>query len=189
MVALSGTSTAAASPQLTLSATSLSFGSVTVNTAATQSLTLTSTGTSPVTVSSAAITGTGFTVVGGSLPVTLNPTQALTLQVQFLPTATGTANGQITVASNSSTGSTAVVNLSGTSAAALSPQLTLSATSEFWQRYGEHCGDAVVDADVDGHISSDGELGGDHGRWLYGRSSKFSGDTEPDTIGDSSSSV
>jgi hypothetical protein len=112
-----------------VSATSLSFGSVTVNTSTTQSLTLTSTGTSPLTVSSATIAGTGFTIVGGSLPVTLNPRQAVTLQVQFLPTTTGTASGQITISSNSSTGSTTVVALSGTSTAAPSPQLTVSATT------------------------------------------------------------
>jgi hypothetical protein len=129
VVALSGTSIAAPSPQLTVSAGSLSFGSVTVNTATTQTLTLTSTGTAPVTVNTAAITGTGFTIVGGSLPVTLNPTQSMTLQVQFLPTVTGTASGQITISSNSSTGSTTVVALSGTSTAAPNPQLTVSAAS------------------------------------------------------------
>ncbi len=129
VVALSGTSAGAPSPQLTVSATNLSFGNVTVNTATTQSLTLTSSGTSPVTVSSAAITGAGFTIVGGSLPVTLNPAQAMTLQVQFNPAATGAASGQITISSNSSTGSTTVVALSGTSTAAPNPQLTVSATS------------------------------------------------------------
>jgi hypothetical protein len=66
---------------------------VTVNTATTQSLTLTSAGTSPATVNSAAITGAGFTIVGGSLPVTLNPTQSITLQVQYLPTSAGAARG------------------------------------------------------------------------------------------------
>ena len=59
-----------------------------------------------MTVNSAAITGAGFTIVGGSLPVTLNPTQSMTLQVQFVPTVTGAASGQITIMSNSSTGST-----------------------------------------------------------------------------------
>ncbi len=104
-VTLGGTGTAAPVPQLTVSAGSLSFGNVTVNTAATQSLTLTSTGTAPVTVSSATISGAGFSIVGGnSLPVTLNPTQTLTLQVQFDPTATGSASGQIAISSNSSTG-------------------------------------------------------------------------------------
>ena len=127
LVALSGTGTTAsnpqASPQLTISAASLSFGSVTVNTSTTQSLTLTSTGTSPVTVNSAAITGTGFTIVGGGLPATLNPAQSVTLQVQFNPTTTGNASGQLTVSSNSSSGSTAVVALSGTSTTAAQPSV------------------------------------------------------------------
>jgi len=116
------------SPQLTVSATALSFGSVAVNTATTLSLTLTSTGTSPVTVNSAAITGSGFSIVAQSFPVTLNPNQSLTLQVQFDPTATGTASGQFTISSNSTTGGTAVVALSGTGVAA-NPQLTISATT------------------------------------------------------------
>jgi len=127
-VALSGTGMAPANPQLTLSASSLSFGSDTVNTAKTLSLTLASTGTSAVTVNSAAITGTGFTIVAASFPVTLNPNQSVTLQVQFDPTTTGAASGQITISSNSTTGGTAAVALSGTGTAA-SPQLTISASS------------------------------------------------------------
>jgi Abnormal spindle-like microcephaly-assoc'd, ASPM-SPD-2-Hydin len=113
LVALGGTGTAA-NPQLTISSGSLSFGSVTVNTATTQSLTLSSAGTTPVTVNSAAITGAGFTIVGGSFPVTLNPTQTLTLQLQFEPTTAGALTGQITISSNSTSGSTAAVALSGT---------------------------------------------------------------------------
>jgi hypothetical protein len=128
-VSLNGTGATATAPQLSFSATSLSFGSVTVNSSATKSLTLTSTGTSPVTVNSAAITGAGFTIVSGSLPVTLNPNQAVTLQMQFLPTATGSASGQITISSNSSTGGTTAVTLSGTGTAATNPQLSVSATS------------------------------------------------------------
>ena len=112
------TGTAAASPQLTLSTASLSFGSVTVNTPTTQPVTLTSTGTAPVTVNSAAISGAGFTIVGGTLPATLSPAQSITLQVQFLPTATGAAAGQLTISSNSTTGSTAAVALNGTGTAA-----------------------------------------------------------------------
>ncbi len=113
-VPMQGQGSSQAAPQLTTSAASLSFGSVSVNTATTQSLTLTSTGTSPVTVNSAAITGAGFTIVGGSLPVTLNPTESITLQVQFDPTTIGAATGQLTISSNSSNGSTALVTLSGT---------------------------------------------------------------------------
>jgi hypothetical protein len=129
IVTTSGTSTPAASPQLAVSAGSLSFGSVTINTATTQPLTLTSTGTAPVTVDSAAISGAGFAIVGGSLPITLDPSQSVTLQVQFLPEATGAASGQITIGSNSSSGSTTGIALSGTSTPAASPQLAVSAGS------------------------------------------------------------
>jgi hypothetical protein len=128
LVDISGTGVTAASPRLAVSAASLSFGSVTVNTATTQSLMLTSTGTSAVTVSAATATGAGFTIVAGSLPITLNPAQSLTLQVQFDPTTTGAASGQITVSSNSSNGSTTLVTLGGTGTAA-NPKLTISSGS------------------------------------------------------------
>jgi Abnormal spindle-like microcephaly-assoc'd, ASPM-SPD-2-Hydin len=103
--------------QLTVSASSLSFGSETVNTAKTMTLTLSSTGTSAATVSSAAITGAGFTIVGGSFPATLNPNQTLALQVQFKPTTAGAVTGQLAISSNSTTGGTADVALSGTGTA------------------------------------------------------------------------
>ncbi len=128
LVALSGTGAAPGSPQLSISAATLSFGSVAVNSATTQSLTLTSTGTSPVTVNSAAISGAGFTIVAQSLPMTLNPTQSVTLQIQFLPTAAGAASGQIAISSNSATGGTAVVALGGTGTAG-SAQLSISTAS------------------------------------------------------------
>jgi hypothetical protein len=113
-VALSGTGTGAASPQLTVSASSLSFGSETINTPKSLTLTLTSTGTSAVTVNSDAITGAGFTITGGTLPATLAPGQTLTLQIQFDPATVGAATGQLTISSNSTTGSPALVALSGT---------------------------------------------------------------------------
>jgi hypothetical protein len=117
VVTLSGTGTAAPSPQLSVSPGAISFGPVTLGSPLTQNVTLTSTGTAPVTVNSIAIAGTGFTVSGASFPVTLNPNLAVTLQVEFNPTATGAATGQLTIKSNSSTGTTTVVNLSGTGAA------------------------------------------------------------------------
>jgi hypothetical protein len=77
-------------------------------------LTLTSSGTTPVTVNSGTITGAGFTLVGGGFPVTIDPTQTLVLQLQFKPTTAGALTGQLTISSNSTTGSTAAVALSGT---------------------------------------------------------------------------
>jgi hypothetical protein len=115
-VTLSGAG-AAENPQLTVSAGSLSFGGVTVNTATTASLTLTSTGTTPVTVNSATITGAGFSIIGGSFPATLNPNQTLALKLQFDPTTAGALTGQLTISSNSITGGTTTVSLTGTGTA------------------------------------------------------------------------
>ncbi len=103
---------------LTISPASLPFGNVTVNTVSTLPVTLTSTGTAPVTINSGTVGGTGFTMPGATFPVTLNPNLAVTLDVQFDPTATGAATGQLTIQSNSSTNSTAVISLSGTGASA-----------------------------------------------------------------------
>jgi fibronectin type 3 domain-containing protein len=47
----------------------------------------------------------------------LNPNQSTTLQVQFKPAAAGSITGNLTVSSNSASGSTAVVSLSGTGTA------------------------------------------------------------------------
>jgi hypothetical protein len=101
-------------PTLTISPASLAFGNVGVNTASTLPVTLTSTGTAPLTINSAASTGTGFTISGVTLPVTLNPTQSVTLNVQFDPAAAGAVTGQVTIQSNSSTNGTAMIGLTGT---------------------------------------------------------------------------
>lgn len=108
----------AAVPTLTLNTGSISFGDVTLNTTATQSITLTSAGTSAVTVNSATVTGTGFSLSGITFPVTLNPGQTAALNVAFLPSATGIASGQVTISSTSSTNPTATVTLSATGVAA-----------------------------------------------------------------------
>ena len=114
---------------LSINATTVAFGDVMVNTSATQSLTLTSSGTAPVTIDGATLTGAGFTLPGLALPATLNPGQATTLQVAFDPTVVGSATGQLTITSNSSTNATAVISLSGTSQAAMTLTLSNSAIS------------------------------------------------------------
>ena len=127
-VSLSGTGTTSTTPQLTASAASLNFGTVTVNSGATQSLTLTSSGTAPVTISATTVSGVAYTVSGSALPLTLNPGQAATLQVTFDPTVAGAAAGNLAITSNAS-GGLLQVALNGTGAAITTPQLTASATS------------------------------------------------------------
>ena len=128
-VPLTGTGTVATSPQLTVSTSSLSFGNVAVNSMASLPVTLTSSGTAPVTISSAVMSGAAFTASGATLPVTLNPNQSVTLNVQFKPSATGQASGQLTITSDSSTGASSVVQLTGTGTVATSPELTVSTSS------------------------------------------------------------
>ena len=104
---------------LSINATNVAFGNVLVNTPATQPVTLTSTGTVPVTINGITLTSTGFTLSGPALPITLTPNQATTVDISFDPTAASAANGQLTISSNASTNSTAVVGLTGTGLAAV----------------------------------------------------------------------
>lgn len=99
---------------LSINAASVPFGNVALNVTSTQSLTLSSTGTAPVTISAATLTGTGFAMTGATIPMTLNPGQTATLNLQFDPTVLGAAAGVLTITSNSSTNATAVISLSGT---------------------------------------------------------------------------
>ena len=103
---------------LTINATSVAFGDVVVNTPATQSVILTSTGAAPVTINGATLTGAGFAVSGETFPATLNPGEQATLYIQFNPLVVGSATGQLTITSNSSTKGTAAIGLSGTGFAA-----------------------------------------------------------------------
>ncbi len=98
---------------MSVNAGSIGFGSVALNTLVAQSETITSTGTAPLTVNSAAVSGTGFTISSAALPATLNPGQSLTLQVQFDPTSAIAYAGQLTIGSSVST---SIIPLSGTGA-------------------------------------------------------------------------
>ena len=88
--------------QLVLAPASLSFGNVRVGTSQNQPVTLTNSGGSTVTVSQAAVTGTGFSVNGLTLPLTLVAGQSTNFNVALTPQTAGAANGSIAVASNAS---------------------------------------------------------------------------------------
>ncbi len=105
-------------PALTVSSSTLAFGSVDLNTPVTQTVTLTSSGTSALTLSAGTLAGTGFTMSGATFPVTLNPGQTATLAVQFDPVAAGAVTGTVTLTSNATAGTSTVIHLTGTGAAA-----------------------------------------------------------------------
>jgi len=104
----------AGAPTLSINSSSVAFGDVTLNSPAVQSLILSSTGTAAVTVTATTVTGTGFTASGVTFPLTLNPNETATLSVQFDPTIAGAVAGQLTVTSDSSSGTSTVISLSGT---------------------------------------------------------------------------
>jgi hypothetical protein len=117
----------AAFATLTFNATNIAFGDVSLNSPATQTVTITSTGALPVTVNSATISGTGFSLSGATFPQTLSTNQTATISIVFDPTAAGAATGQLTIVSNSSTNGTDVINLTGTGQGTYQVNLTWDA--------------------------------------------------------------
>ena len=111
---------------LSLPTTSVAFGSVNLNTATTQVVTLSSSGTAPVTINSASISGTGFTMSGVTSAMTLNPGQTAPMTITFDPTTAATDTGTVTITSNSSSGATQTISLSGTGTSAATYQVALS---------------------------------------------------------------
>jgi hypothetical protein len=127
-VGLNGTGIAATFA-LGISPTTLSFGNVTTGTSsAAQTVTVTNTGNSNVAISQITLSGAGYTMTGGSAPVTLTPSQNITLSVQFSPNVAGTMNGNISIVSNA-TGSPATVSLSGIGVVPHSVALTWNAST------------------------------------------------------------
>ena len=108
-LALSGTGTAAG--QLTVTPASLAFGNVVVGTSENLPTTLSATGAS-VTVKSANVSSSEFTLSGLSFPVTIAVGNNVQFTVAFTPQATGAASGTVSFASNAS--NSPVLSLSGT---------------------------------------------------------------------------
>ena len=105
---------ATSSSLLNISATSLNFGDVTLNTTASQTLTLSTSGSTPLTVSLATVLGTGFSLAGTSFPLNITAGQPAALNVLFDPTALGSSTGTLTVVTTSLTNPVVVISLSGT---------------------------------------------------------------------------
>jgi hypothetical protein len=119
-IAVTGSTTATSSGRLAANPTSISFGSVQVGNTASKSEVLTNTGTSSVTISRISASGSGFSVSGVSVPLTLAAGHSVTFTTSFKPTASGSANGAISVASNASNSNLSIGESgSGTSSGAL----------------------------------------------------------------------
>jgi hypothetical protein len=112
VIALSGSGTAT-QPQLTINPASVAFGSVSVGSSGTQTVTLTNAGNAALTVTAASPSGTGFSMSGASMPMTINAGSSASFSALFTPSSAGAATGSIAIASNAP-GSPATIALSGT---------------------------------------------------------------------------
>jgi Abnormal spindle-like microcephaly-assoc'd, ASPM-SPD-2-Hydin len=118
--------TGAPAGQLNASLGSLNFANVQVGTSQTQSVTLSNSGGSSLTISQAALTGTGFTISGLAVPQTLGAGQSATFSVVFAPQSAGGVSGNLALSSNASDSS---VNIPLSGSAVTPGQLTASPAS------------------------------------------------------------
>ncbi|MGB9512552.1 MAG: choice-of-anchor D domain-containing protein [Candidatus Acidiferrum sp.] len=125
----SGASVSSSSGQsrLSVSVSTVNFGSVLVGSSNTQSITLTSSGTASVNLSQASISGSGFTISGIATPTTLLAGQAATLSVKFAPEQAGNVSGSISLVSDAVNSPTLISFIGSGTAGTL--QLSVTPTS------------------------------------------------------------
>ncbi len=111
-------------PHLTVSPSSLNFGSVTVGANASLTITLSAT-VKPVTVSAAQSDSSEFTLPGLRLPLSVAVGQKVQVRVKFKPNASGTASGKLTLTSNADN-SPATISMTGIGVATGSHSADLS---------------------------------------------------------------
>jgi HYDIN/CFA65/VesB-like, Ig-like domain/Cep192 domain 4/Transmembrane protein 131-like N-terminal len=120
-ISLSGTGV---QPAISVVPASVSFTSDTVGVTNSQTVTISNPGTANLTISQAALVGSGFTYSGLALPLTIVPGASSPFTVSFTPMSASTFSASLTLSNNAPTSSMAVP-LSGTGTA---PVLTLSSS-------------------------------------------------------------
>ena len=123
-VALSGMGV---QPQISAAPGSVSFGTVTVGQTSSQAVTLTNAGGAPLNITQLAGPGTGFSLTGLALPLTLAPGKSTAFTVSFTPTSGASSSSSLMLMSNAPTSPT-TIPLSGTGSAQVL-QLTPSTTA------------------------------------------------------------
>jgi Cep192 domain 4/Abnormal spindle-like microcephaly-assoc'd, ASPM-SPD-2-Hydin/HYDIN/CFA65/VesB-like, Ig-like domain len=123
-VALSGMGV---QPQISVAPGSVSFGAVTVGQTSSQAVTLTNAGGAPLNITQLAGPGTGFSLTGLALPLTLAPGKSTAFTVSFTPTSGASSSSSLMLVSNAPTSPT-TIPLSGAGSAQVL-QLTPSTTA------------------------------------------------------------
>ena len=118
-IALSGTGISVATPQVSLTPTSVAFGNQTVNTTSTAKMvTLTNSGSAALTISS--IAASGEFAQSNNCGASLGTGLSCTINVTFAPTTVASKTGSITITNNAS-GSPHAIALTGSGVASAAP--------------------------------------------------------------------
>jgi hypothetical protein len=105
---------------ISVSPSSVNFGSVAVGGSVSQSVTISNSGGSALTVTQASTAASGITITGANLPMTVGAGKQSIITIVFSPQSKGAVSGNVTVMSNaSSSPSTVAVSGTGVTAAAL----------------------------------------------------------------------
>src|SRR5207244_4284378 len=134
-IALSGTGVQPLQPQLSAIPPSASFGSVELRDGNTYAFTLTNSGSASVTVSQAHVSGSGLSVGGLSLPLTLTPGQKTAFSVVFAPASRSNITGSVSLVSNAMNSPTTIA-LSGIGVQPLQPQISVTPPSASFGNVG-----------------------------------------------------
>ncbi|MGB8540657.1 MAG: choice-of-anchor D domain-containing protein [Candidatus Acidiferrales bacterium] len=109
--------------KLSMTPSAVDFGKVSVGNPVSQTLKLTNEGSDSVSIKSASVSGTGFSMSGLTTPQTLTPKESVTFTAKFDPKSAGTDKGTISVTAS---GGTDTIDLSGL---AVSSKVALSASA------------------------------------------------------------
>jgi HYDIN/CFA65/VesB family protein/centrosomal CEP192-like protein/ASPM-SPD-2-Hydin domain-containing protein len=117
----------AVQPTLSTVPATITFGDVTEGSPASQTVQLANSGTGALSITQISVTGNGFSAGTLTLPANLTSGQSANFNLQFAPTAAGSASGSVTIVSNAPN-SPATISLSGIGVAA-TQSLAISATN------------------------------------------------------------
>ena len=113
VIPLSGSGTPAPQAQISANPGAVNFGATGGGSSAVQPVILANSGTAAASITQINATGTGFSVVGISLPYSLAAGASVSLQVVFSPALAGSYSGTATITSNAANSPTSIP-LSGT---------------------------------------------------------------------------
>jgi hypothetical protein len=130
MVSCGSTTNVSANSGVSANPNSLNFGSVSVNSASSATVTLTNTGRQTISVFQASASLPEFALTGPSLPATLAAGQHATFQVTFRPDSAKTFSGSLSFSLSRTSGGmkTIAVTGAGSGPAPTSPQLAVAPT-------------------------------------------------------------